>query len=325
MADLRVGHDEIENSFQLLGEREDSIRLAIAWALSQSDGFLRVFLEATTEWKGSVKETQIRVHRYERDAGITDIEVYAIGRFHVIVEAKKGWNLPGKAQLSKYAHRESFWEHAAKVRRIVTLSECSQEYARGHLPAQEIKGVPVVHISWQGMVQSARSVAQRCGHAERRILRDLIEYLGGVMTTQQKDSNRVYVVSLSAETPEKWGVSWIEIVTRRRRYFHPLSRTWPKEPPNYVGFRYSGQLQSIHYVEKYEVIEDLGKACKEIPGTPVEPHFLYHLGPAIRPPQPVKTGKIYRSARVWCALDTLLTSSTVAEARDLTNERMRIA
>jgi hypothetical protein len=323
MADLRVGHDEIENSFQLLGEKEDSISLAIAWALSRSDGYLRRFLKATVCWKGSVEETQIRVHRYEGNAGITDIEVYAIGRFHVIVEAKKGWNLPGKAQLSKYAHRKSFWEHGAKVRRIATLSECSQEYARVHLPAREIKGVPVVHVSWREMVQFAQSVARSCGHAEKRILRDLIEYLGGVMTTQQKDSNRVYVVSLSAEQPEKWGVNWIEIVTRQSRYFHPLSGKWPKEPPNYVGFRYGGQLQSIHHVEKHEVIEDLGKACKEIPRTPVDPHLLYHLGPAIRPPKPVKNGKIYPSGRVWCALDTLLTSSTVSEARDITNSRMK--
>jgi hypothetical protein len=71
------------------------------------------------------------------------------------------------------------------------------------------------------------------------------------------------------------------------------------------------------------VIDDLRRACKEIPKTPVEPYFLYHLGPAIRPPQPVKNGKIYPSGRVWCALDTLLTSSTVSEARDLTNERMK--
>ncbi len=143
------------------------------------------------------------------------------------------------------------------------------------------------------------------------------------MTTQQKDSNWVYVVSLSDEQPEKWGVNWIEIVTRWSRYFHPLSGKWPKEPPNHVGFRYGGQLQSIHHVEKYEVIEDLGKAFREIPRTPVDPHLLYHLGPAIRPPKPVKNGKIYPSGRVWCALDTLLTSSTVSEARDITNSRMK--
>ena len=74
------------------------------------------------------------------------------------------------------------------------------------------------------------------------------------------------------------------------------------------------------------MIEDLRKACKEeIPRTPVEPHFLYHLGPAIRPPKPVKSGKIYPSGRVWCALDALVTCRTISEARDLTNKRMELS
>lgn len=141
------------------------------------------------------------------------------------------------------------------------------------------------------------------------------------MTTQRKDSNWVYVVSLSADTPKGWGLSWIEIVTRYSRYFHPISKTWPKEPPAYIAFRYSGQVQSIHYIEKYEVITDLGETCDDIPSTAVESHFLYHLGPAIRPPSPVTSGMI-RSRRMWCALDTLLTSSTVSEARDTSIARM---
>ena len=58
-----------------------------------------------------------------------------------------------------------------------------------------------------------------------------------------------------------------------------------------------------------------------IPSTRVDPHFLYHLGPPIQPTHVVKTGNIYRNGRVWCAIDTLLTSSTIAEARDLTQKR----
>ena len=78
MADLKVGHNEIENFFQLLGEKEDSISLAIAWALTRSDGLLRRFLKATAGWKGSIEGAQVSVHRYEGDAGITDIEIESL-------------------------------------------------------------------------------------------------------------------------------------------------------------------------------------------------------------------------------------------------------
>jgi len=52
-----------------------------------------------------------------------------------------------------------------------------------------------------------------------------------------------------------------------------------------------------------------------------EPHFLYTLGPAIEPVREVRTGKLYASQRVWCALDLLQTSETVAAARDATRAR----
>lgn len=50
------------------------------------------------------------------------------------------------------------------------------------------------------------------------------------MTTQRKDSNWVYVVSLSAEKPEKWGLTWIEVVTPSLALLPPLvlPRDWPR-------------------------------------------------------------------------------------------------
>ena len=50
-------------------------------------------------------------------------------------------------------------------------------------------------------------------------------------------------------------------------------------------------------------------------------HFIYKLGPAIKPLKEVKTGNIYRSGRVWAMLDTLLTADTISEARDISKER----
>ncbi|MGO9447787.1 MAG: hypothetical protein ACLQQB_07410 [Solirubrobacteraceae bacterium] len=43
---------------------------------------------------------------------------------------------------------------------------------------------------------------------------------------------------------------------------------------------------------------------------------------AIRPEHVVRTGNLFRAQRVWCALDLLLTSETIREARDKTQERL---
>ena len=70
---------------------------------------------------------------------------------------------------------------------------------------------------------------------------------------QKFDSNWVYVVSLGSGTNPGRNIFWIDVVNDRGRYFHPVGKGWPKEPPNYMAFRYWGKLRSIHHVESYEV------------------------------------------------------------------------
>lgn len=113
---------------------------------------------------------------------------------------------------------------------------------------------------------------------------------------------------------------------RKHRYFHPIGGGrggWPKEPPNYIAFRYNGKLQSIHHVEGYEVFTNPHEKFPEIPEEKWSPHFLYRLGPAFVPSKEVRTGNIYPNGRVWCMLDTLFTCDTISAARDLSQKRER--
>ena len=63
----------------------------------------------------------------------------------------------------------------------------------------------------------------------------------------------VFVVALSKVAFKEGGdYTWIDVV--EKDYFHPIGRGWPEEPPNYIAFRYDGKLQSVHYIESYEVV-----------------------------------------------------------------------
>src|SRR5437899_28839 len=178
---LFVGHWEVHNIFQLLGEDEDSISLAIAWALTNAPTLLAMFLKRVVGLTGDSAEVQIRIHRYEAAGGITDVEIVVPGEAHVIIEAKRGWVLPGQAQLALYARRASFATSTAPRKKILTLSECSQAYAKAHLPVKTIGAVPVEHIAWSDVVADATSAAMIGGHVERRLLRELSRYLRFVM------------------------------------------------------------------------------------------------------------------------------------------------
>jgi hypothetical protein len=318
---LLVGGREVHNIFHLLGDDEDSISQAIAWGFANAPALLSLFLKRVAGLRGDHAEVQIRIHRYESGGGITDIELVLPGLAHVIIEAKRGWVLPSAAQLKLYANRPSFSSSRACVKKILTMSECSQPYAKAHLPLTAIGSTPVEHVAWADVITDARAAEAQSGHAEKRLLRELADYLRLVMTKQQKDSNLVFVVSLAGHTEQGWTTSWIEIVTKYSRYFHPVGNRWPKDPPNYIAFRYRGRLQSIHHIDEYEVIENLKNACRGIADSPVDPHYLYKLGPAIIPSREVKNGAVYPSGRLWCAIDTLLTSTTVSEARDRTRDR----
>lgn len=317
-ADLLLHGRQIDSVFELLGLKENDITYSLGWALANSPNLCDALLSQLFPGVHDRSVTAIELQSYAADdGGFTDVDIRG-PHLHVIIEAKRGWTLPTNAQLRRYAPRlDSKTAQAA----IVVMSECSPVYAKRHLPEQ-IDDVPLTHISW-AEVQQLALVGCQC-HAEKRLLAELRTYLQKVVKMQNQQSNMVYIVALSSATADGAELSWIDVVEKRGKYFHPMgtkTKRWPKEPPNYIGFRYHGRLQSIHHVEKVEVVDDLMNDLPEIGITFDVPHFLYTLGPAIRPPKNVTTGRVYPSGRVWAMLDLLLTSDTIAEARDRTRQR----
>lgn len=323
MSSLKLRGRETKSIFQLMGYKENDISNSIAWVLSKCGVMLDVFIKDVYGVTGFKREgVELYVQKYEKDSGITDIEITDDKHFHIIIEAKRGWALPSKGQLLKNSNHDSFRNSFAENKMIVTLSECSREYADHHLEIKEANGVPVKHVSWRDIYDFSAAAQVTSSNAEKRLIKELQVYLKGLVTMQNHTSNEVYVVSLSLGKPKSWDVSWIDIVKKKNKYFHPMERGWPKEPPNYIAFRYNGKLQSIHHIEDYAVTKNLHTEIAEIPDEILEvPHFVYNLGPAIKPPKEIRTGNIFQSGRVWCHLDTLFTCSTISEARDLTKSR----
>jgi hypothetical protein len=321
MSELFLHKRKVNSVFHLLGEHENDITYSVAWAMSQSPAFLNAFLKHTLGMAVDPDGVVIRLQQPERLAGITDIEIESPGQFFLIVEAKRGWNLPSLAQLKMYACRPSFVAGDGGVRKILPLSECSSVYATHCFGCTRVAGIDIQPTSWKEMAELAQKAMHGASHAEKRLLRELLTYMRGLMTMQKTDSNWVYVVSLGPGTPDGWNISWIDIVQVKSSYFHPVGGAWPKEPPNYIAFRYGGKLQSIHHVEAADVFKNPHEKFPEIPSEDWGPHFLYRLGPSFGPTREVKTGNIYPSGRVWCMLDTLFTAKTISQARDISKRR----
>lgn len=325
MPDLLLRKRLVPTVFSLLGDKENHISYSIAWGLSQSPHFLKLFIRNLTNKAIDVDRITINLQEQESNSGITDIEIKLEGQIHLIIEAKKGWNIPRLKQLQRYADRLSFRESKAPIRYIVTMSECSTGYAKRNLAANNINGVPIVHVSWEQLTKWAYSARHSGSHREKRLLSELILYLEALMTMQKYDSNLVYVVSLSSKVLPRWKISFIDIVKKRSMYFHPAEKGWPPVPPNYIAFRYHGKLQSIHHIKNYQMVEFLHPHFREIPlnASRRRKRFLYALGKGFAPDHDVPTGNLYANGRVWCMLDTLFTSRTIWDARNATKRRQK--
>lgn len=328
MANLLLHKRPVESIFHLLGEKEDDITFSVGWALSKCSSFLRAFLRTSISWKERIdpQTVSVRLQTYEAEKGRTDIEIESPGNYFLIIEAKRGWNLPSQKQLRKYLSRRSFRTSTARRKAIIVLSECSTDYAKHYLHFPHSSDIPIIPMSWKDVFLSSKKAKNGSSHAEKRLLTELSHYLDTLMSMQNLESNWVYVVALASSKyfPKGWRINFRDIVNKKRLYFHPFGvNGWPSEPPNYIAFRYRGQLQSIHHIKAYEIFTNPHKVVKKIPAQKWEPHILYHLGKPIAPCRLVRTGRIFRNGRVWCMLDTLFTAKTISQARDVSKKRIR--
>lgn len=322
-AELTLYGRSVGTVFDLLGDKENDITYSLGWALAESQRLSSALLEDVLSPREELIADSVRLQEGIPGAGFTDIEVLAGGGdVHIVIEAKRGYDLPQKTQLEKYATRTQPPPTA-----LVVCAEASVDFVTGKLPPI-VAGVPVLYRSWreiEAMVSSTASSTRR--HAEKRLLRDLSRYLRGLMTMQDVSSNLVYVVSLGKEI-EDTGMSFREVVVDYDTYFCPVgggSGGWPKEPPNYLGFRFDGKLQQVRHVEDYRVTDDNYAGFEPLKGKvdwSDERHWVFSLGPVMEPMHEVRTGNLFRAQRVWVALDLLLTAGTIAEARDKTKLRL---
>lgn len=241
---LRYGRP-VGTVFDLLGSREDDMTYALGFVASRSTAFALTLAKAVGG-SPSGSEGVVRLQEVEGD-GRTDVELRWPKTFHGVFEAKRGPHLPTVGQLKKYAPKLS--ASNAKTKVLVAVTNATQAYAERALPKD--LDVPVRHLTWRRIRDLARQVRPEENNRNKHLLNEFDAYLTEILGMENTRSNMVYVVSLG--DGGAWGVDFKEIANKRQRYFYPTKGHWPSSPPNYIAFRYDGQLQSIHHVDEHEV------------------------------------------------------------------------
>ncbi len=320
---LNLFGKEVESVFAVKRDDENSVTYALGWSLSQSPAFLATLGEDLFGEPIEFDDACIDLQRSNQDRGFSDVEIFSPSIPHIIIEAKRNWELPGTAQLKKYASRIS--RENGRGGLIVSLSAASQAYAAGKLP-NKLGGVRVKHRSWGGLSKIVNDAYGRTtSFREKLWLDQLQQHLRGYILMRNVEDNRVFVVSLASKAIKAGSsYSWVDVVKKDRKYFHPVGKRWPVIPPNYIGFRLNGRLLGVHHIKSYEVVTDLSQKDRRWPENNGD-HFVYKLGPCMQPAKEIKNGKIFPNGRYWCAIDTLLSGQfkTISDARDETNRRLK--
>jgi hypothetical protein len=313
---------EPTNVFRLCGNNENSVSFALGWTLERSAVYRSLVSKEMFNEDFDVSEMEIAMQEHGEDGGYTDIEMKSGCQFQAIVEAKRSWVLPSSKQFERYLPR--LVAGGAKHQLLVSVGAANQVYSHSRLPGN-IRGVKVIHLSWGDLQRLARIASTQASRFEEKLwLHQLTAHLKEFASMGRQNDNKVFVVALSS-VPLVEGKKYtsIDAVEKHQCYFHPVGDGYPKEPLNYIGFRYRGRLQSVHHVDAFEIAKDVSK-CNRAWCKTTKDHFVYRLGPPMLPKQEIRTGNLFRAQRVECAIDTLLSGAfdTVRAAYDETKRRL---
>lgn len=320
---LVVRGKEPSSVFGLLGLDENSATFALGWALEKSPVLLSQLVSSIFAESLEVQDAVVSLQLHSRQAGgFTDIEIQAGTEYHAVIEAKRYWDAPSLAQFERYSARLA--ASRARRQRLVSVSAADVATALRGLPA-DVGGVPLVHLSWGQLHALARAARASEKSLEAKLwLEQLSIHLKDYVAMDRLSNNQVYVVSLSSDPMvEGSSYTWIDAIEKDRQYFHPVGKGWPVQPPNYIAFRYGGKVRSVHHVESFRIVQNLADANTSWLQT-TNDHFVYVLGPPMRPASDVSTKGVWSSGRVYCAIDTLLSGkyASVGEALAETKRRL---
>lgn len=309
-SELSLHGRTVESVFDLLGSNENDLTAALGFTLARSRRLVTGILGTLSVPTGDEVIIGMEVRG---DDGRTDLEV-STGAELVIVEAKRGWHLPGLDQLEGYAERVRRFG----LGRLVTLSDCSAAYATWTLPAV-VGGVPVQHLPWSVVKAQLRVAAAGLRGTERYWLDELGAYLRRAVQVRDPADSWAYCVVLSQDKPAGGGNrTFRDFVVNDDTYFHPFGwgKGWPTDPPNFFAFRWNGEVHQIRRVIGHQVVAQLQELWPDIPpeANSTRPHAVHRLGPPMPMHAPLPSGTNYRAARLWVLVDQLLTAPTLKDA-----------
>jgi len=309
------------SDYQLLGNDENALTLALGHCMSHEDKFLAAFLR----WCGfkgvrsvQTRNAEISIQKYQENEGITDLEIEIPDRIHLIIEAKIGGGIPKECQIDNYIKRLKNTGSKAKV---VILTKVKNNRTESTL--RKKFGKRVEFRTWSGVMELARKLLSNSSHNDSTFkVHSFYGFMKEVYNMSIDADVEVWIVSLST----KWKAKSEDISVADLHVKHCFWVMGPRRAPRalYMGFRYNGHLQYIGRIKRIDYglkSSQIGpKIATEFWEKKYEPYNVIRLEKLIPFPKKLPSGNLH-SRHVYCDIDFLLTADTIIEAERLTKKR----
>lgn len=326
---LQVGDRTVTTPFGLVGTDENALTFALAFTFQQCPAFLREFLRSIGidgVRVSSLRNVRIAVQKRtggDGQEGITDIELHLPGHFHVIIEAKVGFNVPQIEQCQKYLQRLQ----KEPIQRLVAVIQTPfaafvEAYAIENTAFTDV----LMAFRWMDLIPSCIRLLY-----SDSISQDEKYWLGAFHRFLDEEykmrafSTEVWILAINTKPLWKDGSSHWDIHQRHQVWWDYRDHT---VRPLYFAFRVDGKVDAIyrvthisHHVPMIEVAPELANVRAKWPHIPAT---VWHFDKATTLKPPLRTGPGMYNRRVRCDLDLLLSCTTVLEVEQKMAERRQL-
>jgi hypothetical protein len=316
-------HDRtVDTPFGLLGTDENALTFALGYTFQRCLPLLQWFLKEVGIkglHRSSLKDAHIRLQRHQSGQGVTDIEIYLPGQFHVIVEAKIGLSEPKIVQCRKYLPR---FEKDAPIQKLVAVIESADHtFVKRYGQQDKQLSKRLMGFSWPSLLpECVRLMLDGSVSPESKAwVRYFYNFLDKEFDMKTY-TTEVWILAINTEPMWPGGSSHWDVHQKHKLWWAYNDQT---VRPLYIAFRVNAKLDSIYRVKRIEHSVPISDRVPEMRRLKwaKKPATIWHFGPPVPLAKPLRTGRGMRARRVRSDLDLLLTCNSVKEIEDEMRKR----
>lgn len=312
MTRIKINSHFSHSVYRLYGNNEDTLTKSLGYVVMRNQYIAKQLLKLcgikhlkNFEKMHQSKDFLISL-QYNRDIGITDIEMRFKNRFHVIIEAKLYNDVPSSKQIRKYL--KALNKSSSNKKSLVILTHDKIKGKNSFIKLideNKFDSIKFKAIGWNEIYSILNKATKRTNnYTDSFMIDELIKFIEeDYHMADHYYDNEVWVVTVN---PEKeignTGLTFWDFPFKYNLYWHPEDRN--RRKCIYMAPKYYGEFSSIFKIKEIKNGYPIDEVKKlENIDWAHNLHEIFYLGPQINLPHKVNfSGR----GHTYCSIEDIL-------------------